>query len=113
MQQQTHVSVDHRDAVMRFVTSLRQTLPHIHMEFVNFLKEMNDSVKLGIEPRPTNFTTHVRVIKWFVAKRALEPKHAKHYHTLVMSYIKTIAVHDSHANASVDFLLYAGYLLLT
>ena len=116
MQNETHVSVNHRDAVMNFVTSLRQTLPHIHLEFVMFLKEMNDNVKLGLQPRPTNFTTHVRVIRWFVDKRSLDPKHAKHaqhYHTLVMSYIKTIAVHDSHPNASVDFLLYAGYLLLS
>jgi len=113
MQHETHVPVNHRNAVMRFVASLRQILPHIHIEFVTFLKEMNDNVKLGIQPRPTNFETHVRVIKWFVAKRALDPKHDQHYHTLVISYIKTIAVHDSHTNASVDFLLYAGYLLLS
>lgn len=107
-----HAPVNHRDAVMKFITTLRQALPHEHVEFVLFLKGMWDKAQLPA-PRPSNFTTHVRVIQWFVAKRALDHKHAERYHTLLMSYITSIAVYDTDPREPVDFLLYAGYLLLT
>jgi hypothetical protein len=103
-------TVNHRDAVMKFIISLRQALPHVHIQFVAFLKDMYETAKVA-PTRPTNFTTHSRVIRWFVEHRRKDPKNAQHYHTLAMSYIRSIAVHDTLPSESIDFLVYAGYLL--
>ena len=105
-----HAPVNHRDAVMKFIAALRKALPHMHVEFVSFLKEMYDRANIT-RKRPTNFTTHSLVIRWFVDQRRRDTKNAEHYHTLALAYIRTIAVHDTLPAASLDFLLYAGYLL--
>lgn len=104
------VSVDHRDVVLKFITSLREAIPHRHFEFVTFLSEMYESSKLA-PTRPTNFTTHTRVILWFVENSKKDHQNAQRYHTLVMSYINSIAFHDTLPNARIDFLIYAGHLL--
>jgi len=105
-----HVPVNHRDAVMNFITQLRKTIPHQHHAFVEFLREMNQHAKRQ-KTRPTNFATHSLVIRWFVEQGRGDTKNAQHYHTLPLAYIHTIALHDTPPDASIDLLLYAGYLL--